>query len=1040
MAELFLEEALDNIKNVEEQLTAWTEDIVAVTPMQMLITYLDNLAGGAEIAEITAINYLCRAGSNFLTQAVNRPELRTSAAPKLLSALIERLWIMLEAVRDYQPVAPAEDLIAEFDNLLQSPAPEEIVAPTHKAVELSDLTVMFLGEAEDLMVTLESEIRTATEDPTKIGEMRRTLHTLKGGARMVGVQPLADLTHALESMIIQVVEGKLPATQVLFDLLQDASDQIAALLDQIRQGLPVAPASEIHTRIEHFISQPSTVAEPSVSPPELNELTLMFLGEAEDLMVTLESEIRTATEDPTKIGEMRRTLHTIKGGARMVGVQPLADLTHALESMIIQVVEGKLSATPQLFEVLQSAADQIAALLDQIRNSQPIRAATDLHRRIEQISGTKTTPPPQVPMAAPQAVPVEEKKEASDGTRTAAQPQEQIRISADLLNKLVNHAAEVSITRSRVDQQLSGFRHSLQEMAQTVARLREQWRKFEIETEIQIVHHHEVAGDTGFDPLELDRYSNLNQLSRSLIESLSDLASLHGLLSGSTRDTEFLLLQQARVTKELQEGLMRTRMVPFSGQTQRLQRIVRQTAQAVNIKAELKLLGAELELDRTVLDRMVAPLEHILRNSISHGIEPAAERRAAGKPETGVITIALKREAQEIVILAEDDGRGLNLPAIRRKAIERGRLTPDSQISDKEVMQLILEPGVSTAKEVTQISGRGVGMDVVHNEVKLLGGTLEIDSEFGRGTTFTIRLPVTLAVSKVLLINVQGDLFAIPLIAIRAVLQLSYEELINLQNSKPVLNRSGIDYQFIHAAVLLDTPSPTYNLTPGEKLPVLLFGVGDLNVALAVDRLLGSREIVVKSVGPQLGRIRELSGATILGDGRVVIILDIAALIRKSVALHSKLFADGVGLMKKVSRKPGLTVLVVDDSITVRKITARLLERHHMNVFTARDGVDAVAIMQKHIPDIVLMDIEMPRMDGYELASYIRSEPRLREIPIVMITSRTGVKHRERARAIGVSNYLGKPYQEAELLELIHQLTRRVVSAPSVLRPAMTVN
>ncbi|CAK0757354.1 chemosensory pili system protein ChpA (sensor histidine kinase/response regulator) [Gammaproteobacteria bacterium] len=986
--QLFLEEAVETLKTGESVVSKWLVQPTEVTALQPLRPIVNALGSGAELAGIPAIATLCRALHDIIDRAVAEPALRCEATVQIFSEAIERLWVMLEVVRDYQPIAPPDDLCTALAGLIQAthspsdvqeqpaiptvvivpevvPPPvslSSVVPPTplppvaRGEPERSDLMVMFLTESEDLMGHLDSLLQQLSITPSNallMGDLRRILHTLKGGARMVGIQAIADLAHALESMINTVVDGHLPATQRLFDLLQVASDQLSEMLDQVREGVPVEAAMDLHRRIENLVTQ-------QLIDLDARSIQVMSQIESSDPERRAGEADGKYREDNAPEGRERRK------GTVVAPVRELSALT---------VEEGREGD----IEVEGGSQDR---------------------------------------RAAPHIV------------------QEQVRVGADLLNQLVNHAAEVSITRSRVDQQLAGLRHSLHEMAQTVSRLRDQWRKLEIETEVQILHHHEESGNPDFDPLELDRYSTLQQLSRSLMESVSDLSSLHGLLTVATRDAEMLLLQQSRITKELQEGLMRTRMVPFAGLAQRLRRIVRQTAQELSVQAELRLVGADIELDRTVLDRIVAPLEHMLRNAISHGLEPPAERRSISKPETGSITITLRREGQEVVILARDDGRGLNLAAIRRKAEERGLLARGTQLADKEVMQFILEPGFSTAGQVTQISGRGVGMDVVRNEVKLLGGSLSIDSEMGRSTTFTIRLPLTLAVSKALLVYVQGDLFAIPLITIRAVLQLSHEEAKSLYEvPRPTLIRGGIDYQFIHAAALLNATSPPRHLAPGEKLPVLLFGIGDLNTALAVDSLLGAREIVVKSVGPQLGRVREISGATILGDGRVVLILDMGALIRKSVALHGALAYEAPSnRTTKVSAVSGISVLVVDDSITVRKVTARLLERHHMTVFTARDGVDAVALLQKQIPDLILMDIEMPRMDGYELATYVRGEPRLRNIPIIMITSRTGAKHRERAAQVGVNHYLGKPYQETELLEAIHHLRIR----PSAPRPSLT--
>jgi chemosensory pili system protein ChpA (sensor histidine kinase/response regulator) len=424
-------------------------------------------------------------------------------------------------------------------------------------------------------------------------------------------------------------------------------------------------------------------------------------------------------------------------------------------------------------------------------------------------------------------------------------------------------------------------------------------------------------------------------------------------------------------------------------------------------------------MDRTVVDRIIAPVEHMLRNAISHGIEMPEQRRNAGKPESGTIRILLDRESSDVVLRIADDGAGMNLAAIRSKAIERGMMDAGSDLTDNEVLQFILETGFSTAEKVTQVAGRGVGMDVVNSEVKQLGGTLHIDSESGKGTSFTVRLPFTLALNHALLVEVGEDTYAIPLSSIEGIVRLRLEDL-KAYYDDPAARfvYGGSEYEVRHLGSLLGTGKPRLD-SAQKKVPLLLARVGDHGVAMHIENLLGSREIVVKSVGPQISAVKGVSGATILGDGSVVMILDVAEMLRGGTTLAMSQVEE---LIQQPLHTEVVTVMVIDDSITVRKVTSRLLERNDMNVITAKDGVDAVSKLQENIPDIMLLDIEMPRMDGFELATHVRNEARLRDIPIIMITSRTGDKHRQRAMQIGVNRYLGKPFQEAELMENIRAL------------------
>jgi len=553
-----------------------------------------------------------------------------------------------------------------------------------------------------------------------------------------------------------------------------------------------------------------------------------------------------------------------------------------------------------------------------------------------------------------------------------------------------------------------------------------------LETEAQILSRYQReqhdSGDTAFDPLELDSFSQLQQLSRALAESVSDLVSIQNLLDDLTRQSETLLLQQSRVSSDLQEGLMRTRMVPFDSLVPSLRRTVRQAAQEIGKRANLKVEGAQGEMDRNLLERMKAPFEHMLRNALAHGIESPEERVAANKPSEGTVAIHVSREATEVVLRVADDGKGMDRDAIRRKAIERGLLKPEVQLSDRDLYGFILETGFSTAEHVTQLAGRGVGMDVVHNEIKQLGGSLMIDSVKGKGSTFTIRLPFTLAVTQAILVRLGESTYAVPMSSVQGVVRITREDLDRRQGlPNPTYSYAGEEFLIYELSQLLNLPST--RMADETQLPLLMTRTGDQRAAVRIDGVIGSREIVVKSVGPQISSVPGIFGATIMGDGSVVMILDLAPLVRRSAALRERVEAGEVAapvapVYVPVVERVQPLIMVVDDSITMRKVTTRVLERNDMEVITAKDGLDAVEKLQDKVPDCMLLDIEMPRMDGYELATYMKNDPRLKHVPIIMITSRTGEKHRQRAFEIGVERYLGKPYQETDLLRNVQETLR----------------
>lgn len=610
--------------------------------------------------------------------------------------------------------------------------------------------------------------------------------------------------------------------------------------------------------------------------------------------------------------------------------------------------------------------------------------------------------------------------------RRSSKGREKIRVSPELLDKLVNDAGEVSIYRARLEQQTSNVGFNLSELDQTIIRLREQLRLLELETEIQIIARHETERESGkvdshenFDPLEMDEYSTLQQLSRALSETVGDLSNIGGVLDNLVKDTDTLLLQQSRLTNDLQSGLMQTRMTEFVGPAKRLERVVRTTAQTVGKNAVLQVEGSEGELDRTIIDRIMGPLEHLLRNAVAHGVEDKDGRQAAGKDPVGRITLSLYRDAGDVVLEVSDDGAGMNSEVIRKKAIERGMLDPKAEITPHELYQFILEPGFSTAEKVSQVAGRGVGMDAVLSEVKQLGGSISITSEQGKGSVFTIRLPYTLAISECLLVSSGDEVYAVPHSSIKSVIRVPRED---LQDGFAVaITHEGINYEIRYLGAILsglkDEPPA------GQKwYPFLLVDNGESRVAVRVDSLLGNRNIVVKSVGVQLGTVRWITGGTILPDGRVALIIDMNGLVRSASSQAVSFGEFDYSFFEEETLKLVPDVLVVDDSITVRKVTTRLLERNGYNVKTAKDGVDALTVLDEFKPDLIISDVEMPRMDGFELARHIQRSEELSQIPIIMITSRTGEKHRQQGLSLGVREYMGKPFKEDQLIPKMEEI------------------
>jgi chemosensory pili system protein ChpA (sensor histidine kinase/response regulator) len=818
---------------------------------------------------------------------------------------------------------------------------------------------------------------------------------------------------------------------------------------------------------------------------EEGSIISIFLEEANEVLErcdTLLNTWRDKLSDRKLVQNLQREIHTFKGGARMAGLEDMGTFSHAMENLLENIASKRMEATVAAVQALEEGCDKLNLWVEQVQSGRLPQTADALDRFEKRVSALRLpdagepaefedlSEAPQKPAGAEVTDLDEEKEQAakeSAEAATAATPRRksrftkrkavkpaarkpdlredparqfqeipdrpasaaedaapgaQIRVAAELMDKLVNYAGEISIYRSRMEQQLGFVRHNLKEVDVTVDRLKEQLRKMDIESEAQMMSRYQSAatkGSSEFDPLELDRFSNMQQLSRALSESVSDLLNLHDMLDDSVRQAESLLTQQSRVSSEMQEGLMQTRMTPFGSAAPRLRRVVRAAAAETGKKArlQLRMAGSNDQLDRNVLERITAPLEHMLRNAIAHGIELPKVRRKLKKPEEGNITVTVEAEATEFVIRVQDDGAGVDVDAVRKRAIERGLIGKDEEVSEHRLVQFIRDSGFSTANTVTGLAGRGVGMDVVNSEIKQIGGSMEIDTESGQGTRFTIRIPFSLAVMQAIGVSVGDRPFQIPLNSVAGVARMTPSEYSDLLRSEsPSYEFAGEAFPLLELEPLLGAPSLPLD---SDNVSLLMIRSGEHKAAFRVADLQGHQEVVIKPVGPQVSSIPGILGGTIAADGQVMIILDMGPLIRRGLETAVQP-VEPKAVVKEETRQP--LVMVVDDSITMRKVTSRVLENHSIEVLTAQDGVDAVEKLHDRVPDLMLLDIEMPRMDGYELLEHVRADARLRHVPIVMITSRAGQKHRRKARKAGANDYLTKPYQEVELVEKVSEM------------------
>jgi len=961
LLEIFLEEAQELDTALDESFNKWRADITNINALKVLQRHLHTIKGGARMAGIRSIGDLTHEAESVYESFVENRRAPTAQWLEIMQMVQDTMSLQVMHIVSHKKSFFTPELIEQLRQLEKAKTLPEVV---------------------DLVIPVPKNHFEPTE---------RSI-----AANVVDSDNEVLSTLSLDSMIKQSWANGLPDPDILAVFLEEAE--------------------ELTNR---------------------NKYLHLFLKD---------------TSNTTALQALQRDLHTIKGGARMVTASGIADLAHEMESVYTDFVSNRRPATKKVLELLVASHDWLADAVFILQQHVNPPTPTLLIEALEQFGrnpdSLKTIPKESL-QAQREAILIA--KENQDSQYLAkdisempsmlrdtheedqsASSNEMIRISGGLIEHMINLSGESAINRARIDMGISSLTNSIEEMGTTVQRLADQLRRMEIELEAQILSQidEELIDNEDFDPLEMDQYSSLNQLSKSLTESASDLVDINHTLLEKTRDSESLLLQLSRTQTELQDGLMNSRMVPFTRLTPRLERIVRQTANELNKSVELTIINADDEMDRTILERITSPLEHMLRNAVDHGIETTSTRLKSGKERSGRITLEVRREGSEIVIQLTDDGRGIDVEAVRSKAISQGLIdADDNSLSDIDIMQYIFNAGLSTSKQVTQISGRGVGMDVVISEIRQLGGAVSVVSELGKGSSFTMRLPLTVAVSDALVVRAADRYYAIPLVQIERVVRVNPEKLYDYyQSNDATLNFEDTEYRVRYLnEILSGNKLNELVVNTNTSLPLIIIkNRTGQNIALQVDQIAGSRiEVVVKPLGQQLSNIPGVSAATIMGDGSVMLILDLIALMRNAQLVKNITKAADAKRGRIESKS---TILVVDDSVTVRKVTSRFLERQGFNVAVAKDGIDAIEILQDMTPDMILLDIEMPRMDGFEVATQVRHNNRLKQIPIIMITSRTGEKHRERALEIGVNDYMGKPFQEKELLDKMQKLLGEGVS------------
>ncbi len=956
---------------------------------------------------------------------------------------------------------------------------------------------VYLNEADEWSRRLQTELSEwAMELAHPISDSVISLaHSLLGSSATVGFAALSDLARELEQAL-QHAQLHRQMRPEHADTFCDAAEEVRRLLHQFAAGfvkeadehvinaLKAITESEFPPSVlgllepvNKLLQEPAEVPDVATGADALvaaaaplrvvdehdeeiqaedqldPDLLGIFEEEATELLPQLGLALRQWVARPdnqSARSEVLRVLHTLKGSARLAGAMRLGEMSHRIESAIeqlgsenlqsiqIEPLLGRFDTLQATFAALEKVPAGVEALpLNNEAHDSP--AAEPAPHATAQEAGDRNgvdkaigLPPAATPaMPPPASVPVP--APVLSGQRIGGA--QTVRVRAQLLDRLVNQAGEVMISRARMDDRLTQLRGSLGELTGNLDRLRQQLRDVELQAESQMQSRLALAKDSAqaFDPLEFDRFTRVQELTRMMAESVNDVATVQRTLQRAVEGTEDDLAAQGRQAKELQKDLLRTRMVEFDGVADRLYGVVRQAAKETAKQVKLDVQGGAIEVDRGVLERMVPAFEHMLRNAVVHGIELPDARVARAKPAYGTITVAVAHEGNDITVRFSDDGAGLQFDRIRAKALAKGMIPADTALSNVEAANLIFAPGFSTSDEITEMAGRGIGMDVVRAEVHGMGGLIEVQSQADVGTTFKLVLPLTTAVTQVVVLRMGNITYGVPANLLETVLRLPVTavDAAYVQQSLPW---DGQDIPFYWGGALVQG-SLRSEETGGKTRPVAIVRSAGQRLALHVDEVLGNREVVVKNLGPQLARLPGLAGMSVLASGAVVLIYNPIALAtvyaqhirtwEAAQALAVRRNPHAAGTQSDMLPAGGESasqlplIMVVDDSITVRRVTQRLLKREGYRVVLAHDGLQALEKLKEETPAVVLTDIEMPRMDGFDLTRVIRADPQLAAVPIIVITSRIAEKHRDMARSLGVNHYLGKPYSEEHLLSLV---------------------
>jgi len=971
-----------------------------------------------------------------------------------------------EALSEPTPLADAHSQSMSSADFLKSQTYESELAPIGD-FQLDELQQIFLDEAREYLEKLSADMLeldkfAGTVQPDLINRVLRGAHTLKGSAAMVSLNNIRDLGHKMEDCLQVVRDNNLKVPSQLLDVCFKSIDAIGVMVENFRRTgedrfTKAQPLMDLFVAYTKQLQETGTIEEtnvtltaaPTVEATEEastdfqpDELQQIFLDEANEYLQKLNADMLelekfAGTAQPDLVNRVLRGSHTLKGSASMVNLKNISELAHKMEDCLQVVRDNNLKVPRPLIDVLFKSCDAVGIMLKKFRStgkdtldvSRYVLVLKEYMTQLQQTGEIKTPMSLDDASAPPESQPAPKQKAFTEET---------VRIDIRSLNNLVNMSAELVISRNRLTNELASVTRMINKFLKERNHLAQVNKK--ILTTIQKNAGERADANGGFSDIlkefsetEFDRFSDLDIISRdvrsamlNLDETINELRSLSSVLGQN-------VVKVSSIANDLNREIVGMRMVPMRQMYTRFQRSFRDIAKGEGKEVIFNTEGEDTKLDKSMMEEIVEPVLHMVRNAIGHGIEKPEVRLAHGKPAEGTLTLRAYQKGSRIILEIEDDGGGIPIDKVKAKAVRQGLISQEEAdaMPASKATELIFLPGFSTAEKITELSGRGVGMDVVKNTIRQLKGTVTVETREGKGTKFTISLPVTLAINQALLVSASEHTYAIPLELVLETLSVSSDYLTTDEDGNKTISIRGEDYEFRYLNELLG-----YSIEPLEYKTmhsIVVIGLDERKVAVAVEKLIGKEEIVVKSLGRHLRNVRGIIGATILGDGQVVVILDIEYLLRPIGERGEDVQIQAISapepapeeiqptITKRKRKGARITVLHADDSPSVRKYVQSVLKGANIDVISADDGLNALnRLTQPNANiDLIVSDLEMPRMNGFEFVTEVRKMDAYKDIPFIIVTARAGDKHRRTGLELGANAFLNKPFDPSQLIETI---------------------